>query len=509
MVNIAHMHRIRRHLEAILLIPFLSLSQAPATGSSSLPEDSVQEPWHVSYVMRPSLEEGLVRITAVLVGEVGSGVVWRHADARMRRASQSRPEAQDGFGQSLRVAVHPQGWTITGGSGRGIQLTYEVTAPGPEPVGAGGVGIGSEAIYAPGYELFLIPDPALAAMPLTTGSEPARMVDVRADVIFDIPISWRIIVPWEGYGRRYNMNNITELWNGIVAAGDYRRQVIRAAGIDITVGIQGRRPSLDSTFGEIVRRVLLFGQQTFEVSPGDRMTVLLPRVVSGGETVIRMGHSVSFGWDSTLDIHGDVESLHQLSRELLLLWQDKPPEAPDWYAAGATDYLAWLLLLRENLIRRETFRQELLLTEQRYLAHPMAQEWSFAQEEARNAATEMGVVGSGRETGTSADIPRGPGDPSSLARSRGALVALTLDATIARLTGGRRRITDVMGLYYRWKSSAAGKVTVSRDSDLMAACAAVTGGDYLDDFFEVLVFSAGPPPTAESLADIMSRESGG
>jgi predicted metalloprotease with PDZ domain len=135
-----------------------------------------------------------------------------------------------------------------------------------------------------------------------------------------------------------------------------------------------------------------------------------------------------------------------------------------------------------------------MVSEQKYLDHPHAGDWTFSQEEARNA--ELKKEGMGTH------------DPGSLARTRGVVVSLTLDATIARLTGGERRLTDLMGMIYRWSSPEHGRIAVTRNANLMAVCSAVTGGEYLDEFFQSLVFSTDPPPTAAALADILNREGG-
>ncbi len=495
----------RRYLYCISLLLTLPLFLPAAAEGAIDRETPRQDVWRVSYVIHPVLDEGVVEVTAVLNGNVEGGVVWRHADFSNRRASQSRPEAVDGFGQTLRVATHPRGWTITGGTGGGMRLSWQVIAPGPEPVGADGVGISSESLYAPGYELFLYPDPSLAGI---SGGEAGDQPDIKVDVIFDIPISWRIIVPWQGYGRSYNPVNRGDLWDAVVAAGDFRRVTVQAAGIDVIVGIQGRRPTLDSSIAEVVRRILMFGQQTFEVATGSRMTIVVPRIVPGGKEVVRLGSSVAFGWDTTVSFPTDPEAIHNLARELLLLWQGTPSFAPDWYTEGATDYLAWLMLLRENLIRRETFRQQLLLTEQRFLMHPKSGVWSFAQEEARYAARRLIRRAADAGIDTLAGLPPGTTDPASLARSKGALVALVLDAVIANETRGERRITDLMGHYYRWKvSSGAGGV--NRESDLMAVCAAITESTFLDEYFARMVYSTSRPGTVEFLRIIMSWESGG
>ncbi|MFC1499404.1 hypothetical protein ACFL6T_00095 [Candidatus Zixiibacteriota bacterium] len=508
MDNIALTDSMRRHYCCISLTLMLLLLIPAAASASVVTKDSRQETWRVSYVIRPLLEEGVVEVTAVLMGDVEGSIVWRHADFSERRASQSRPEAVDGFGQTLRVTTHPRGWTITGGTGGGMRLTWQVLAAGPDPIGADGVGIGSEALYAPGYELFLYPDPILSDAPVEVEGSVQSPPDIQIDVIFDIPISWRIIVPWRGYGRSYNPEDRNRLWNAVVAAGDFRRFTVRAAGIDVIIGVQGRRPSLDSSLTEIVERILLFGQQTFEVATGSRMTIVLPRITRGGKDVIRLGSSVSFGWDSTVNIPADPTAVHQLARELLLLWQGTPLFAPDWYTEGATDYLAWLMLLRENLIQRQTFRQQLLLTEQRYRSHPKAGEWSFAEEEARYTARQLTRRNAGAGSDSLADLPPSTSDRESLARSKGALAALVLDATIANLTDGQQRITDVMGLYYRWKASS-GSGTAMRDSDLMAVCATIANGNFLDNFFSLQISSTDPPPTATALNYILGWEGGG
>jgi predicted metalloprotease with PDZ domain len=488
---------------SLLLAPWFIMTAT--AGEATGREPPRQESWRVSYVIRPVLDEGVVEVTAVLMGDVNGGVVWRHADFSSRRASQSRPEAVDGFGQSLRVATHPRGWTITGATGGVMRLSWQVIAPGHEPVGAAGVGISSESLYAPGYELFLYPDPALGGTAEGAGSGTDTLPEIQVNVIFDIPISWRIIVPWQGYGRSYDPGDQDDLWNAVVAAGDFRRIAVQAAGIDVIVGVQGRRPTLDNSISEIVKRILLFGQQTFEVATGSQMTIVVPRVVAGGEPVIRLGSSVAFGWDTTVNFPTDPGALHSLARELLLLWQGTPQFAPDWYTEGATDYLAWLMLLRENLITRQTFRQQLLLTEQRFLAHPKSWAWSFAQEEARYSARQLIRSPAGAVEDTLADYPGSTSDPASLARSKGALVALVLDALIAYETGGEHRITDVMGLYYRWKVSS-GAANVDRESDLMAVCAAITGSTFLDEFFSGLVYSTSRPGTADALNDILDWE---
>jgi len=486
-------------LGAVLIValgsPAPGALQAQTRTAGTTPTAPQNANWAVTYAVRPALEDGTVEITAVLVGDVGSGVVWRYAEGIQRRGSLTRPDAYDGFGQQLRVTLHPRGWMITGGSGAGMRLVWQVTAPGPEPVGVNGVGIGAEAIYAQGYELFLAPDPELTADPAREEAEP-RSVAIRYEVFFDIPISWRIVVPWDGYGRRYDPVDAPTLWQTIIAAGDFRRQTVRAAGVEVLIGIQGRRPTLDTSVGDIVRRILLFGQNTFGLVPGDRLTVLLPTVAPGGGDVLRLGGSVAFGWESTIRLPGDVEALHQLTRETLGLWQATLPGIPAWYVEGGTDYLAWLVLMRESLVPRGTFRQQLLMAERRYRAHPMATEWSFAQEEARF----------GNPLNLLEDLPVSAHDPASLARSRGVVVALVLDALLARQTDGERRLVDLAGVVYR--RTVGQEDHLVGVAALMAACAELTGGNYLDNFFRDLVFMPGSPLVVEALTDIMGRESG-
>ncbi len=481
----------------------LTLAGAAVTGvrgqtrSIDRPATEPQEAdWSVTYVVRPALESGLVEMTAVLVGEVGSGVVWRYAEGVQRRGNLTRPDAYDGFGQQLRVTLHPRGWMITGGSGAGMRLVWQVSAPGPEPVGVRGVGLGAEAIYAQGYELFLAPDPELTAVGADDEAVGRGPVAIRWEVFFDIPISWRIIVPWEGVGRRYDPVTAGGLWNTIIAAGDFRRQTIRAAGVEVTIGIQGRRPALDASVGDIVRRILLFGQNTFGLVPGDRLTVLLPTVARGGEEVLRLGGSVALGWESTVRLPGDVGALHQLAREIFGLWQGALKGIPAWYVEGGTDYLAWLVLYRESLIPRATFRQQLLIAERRYRDHPQTGEWSFAQEEARFGTTLPEWP----------DLPLSAADMGSLARSRGVIVSLILDAVLARETDGERRLIDLAGVVYR--RTAGVEDHLVGDAALMAACAEVTGGNYLDSFFRDLVFIPGSPLVVEALTEILARESG-
>ena len=491
---------------ASALIAHLALPTG-SVGAEDDPGSQQSDFWRVSYILRPSLEDGALDITAVLMGDVGGGVVWRHADQGMRRAVQSRPEAEDGFGQPLRVASHPQGWTITGGSGGGMRLSYRVTAPGPDPVGAAGVGIGSESIYAPGYELFLTPDPTLTVGSGSSSSGSGHALSVRTEIVFDIPISWRIVVPWEGFGRNYRPENAATLWNSIVAIGDFRRHSVRAAGIDLVVGIQGRDPSRDASVIEAMRRVLTSGQQVFGMLPATSLTVILPRVAPDGEPSLRLGRSLSMGWSSRGALPSDVSEVHRLATELLQMWQSRI-QGPGWYREGTTDYLAWLVLLRQNLIQRDVFRRQILRAEQGYLAHPYAADWSFAQEEARSVAARHTTPGSA-ESGETPGSEEAPDihSTASLARSRGVVVSVVLDATLARLTNGRRRLTDLMRIVYRWSGQEAGMG--GGVADLMAACAAITDGDYLDTFFQALVYGTDRPPTVEALSDILERERGG
>jgi hypothetical protein len=487
-----------------LVAPLLFLLPAPARAQTGQYPPMGREPalltetWRVSYVVRPLLDEHAVEVVAVLFGEVGGGVVWRHADPRLRRGEQSRPEAMDGFGQPLRVDAHPRGWTVTGGSGGGMRLSWRVTVPGTAPVGAAGLGISAEALYGPGYELFLIPDPALTA----GGGIAAAGGPIQTEVIFDIPISWRILVPWEGFGRNYRPSDPSRLWSTILAAGDFRRQNFQTAGMEVVVGIQGRRPEEDLLIVQVVRRVLTAGQQIFGALPAGSLTVLIPSVAAGGAASLRLGESLALGWGEHLNVMENVTALHTLARELLRLWLGPDGSAPAWFAEGGTDYLAWLALLRQELIQRDQFRQQILRSEQVYLAHPHASDWTFVQEEARLRASvqDPDAVPPGTLPGAAVDWT------GSLARERGVVVALALDATIARLSRGQRRFTDLARAVWRRRNLQTGTVGAIQDADLMAACATVTGGDYLDGFFQALIFAVGRPPTAEALADIMNRE---
>ncbi len=456
------------------------------------------ESWRVSYVVRPLLDEHAVEVVAVLFGEVGGGVVWRHADPHLRRGEQSRPEAMDGFGQPLRVDVHPRGWTVTGGSGGGMRLSWRVTAPGTAPVGAAGLGINSEALYGPGYELFLVPDPALAA---GTGATRANG-PIQTEVIFDIPISWRILVPWEGFGRNFRPADTSRLWSTILAIGDFRRQNFQAAGMEVVVGIQGRRPEEDVLIVQAVRRMLAAGQEIFGALPTGSLTVLVPSVAAGGVAALRLGDSLALGWGERVDLMENVPSLHALARELLRLWLGPDGSAPAWFSEGGIDYLAWLALLRQEMIQRDQFRQQILRSEQAYLAHPHAADWTFVQEEARLRGTleSSEVALPGTLPGAAVSWT------GSLARERGVVVALALDATIARLSGGQQRFTDLARALWRRRNLIPGTPRAVQDADIMAACATITGGDYLDGFFQALVFTVGRPPTAEALADVLARE---
>jgi len=496
---------------SMLILPrpsAVSLGQE-RTGTSTEPYRFVQQDyWRVSYVVRPAMEDRAVDITAVLMGDVANGVVWRHADPLSRTSLQPRPQAEDGFGQQLRVASHPQGWTISGGSGAGMRVSYRVTAPGPEPVGVAGVGIGAESIYAPAYELFIAPDPNLT-VGSGTGSTSGRETGMRMEIVFDIPISWRIVVPWEGYGRSYRPADVQDLWSSLVAVGDFRRHSVRAAGIDLVIGIQGREPSRDASVIEAMRRILTSGQQIFGTLPATSLTIILPRTAPDGAPSVQLGRSLAMDWRVRGGQPWEIEDLHGVARQLLHLWQGDGPGEPAWYREGATDYVAWLVLLRQNLVQRDVFTQQILQAERNYLAHPMAGEWSFVQEEARSAAYR--VTPPAAEEAGAPDEPVAVPDvssPGSLARTRGIVVALTLDATIARLTGGEHRLTDLMRTVYRWNRQGE-PGTPPGVATLMAASAAITGGDYLDSFFQRLVYGTAPPPTAEALADILDRERGG
>ena len=214
--------------------------------------------------------------------------------------------------------------------------------------------------------------------------------------------------------------------------------------------------------------------------------------------------AITWNWRGPLP--GEVEDLHRMATELLRVWHGPGLDGPMWYVQGATDYLAWLVLLRQNLIQRDVFRQQILMAERAYLTHPHALDWTFAQEEARTLDRSPGIPA----TNSTAQITRpeipAADQPGSLARTKGVLVALSLDATIARLTAGRQRLTDLMRMVHEWHSRTGLERLSLDDADLMAVCAAVTGGDYLDAFFQALVVGSQRPPTAQALADIVERE---
>jgi predicted metalloprotease with PDZ domain len=514
MQNISLIRRLRRTLTGppsrsarialstgvfLVVSAFVILSVRPVEAQWAGGRDQVTTPapgdWRVSYVVRPLLDEHAVEVVAVLFGDVVSGVVWRQADQRMRRGLVTRPEASDGFGQPLRVDAHPQGWTISGGAGGGMRLAWRITAPNLDAQGADGLGIDAEALYGPGYEVFLVPDRGLTA----SATETPAAARITVEVIFDIPVSWRILVPWEGFGRNYRPASLEALWGTILAVGDFRRQSVSTAGMDVVVGIQGRRPEGDGMIVQAVRRILTAGQEIYGSLPTSSLTVLIPSVAPGGAESLRLGNSLALGWGDRVNLMDDVPALHTLARELLRLWIGPAGSAPAWFAEGGTDYLAWLTLLRQDLIGRDPFRQRILRAEQEYLAHPHAGDWTFAQEEARlRTGAENLPRGPGGEAGR--NVPTGAG---TLARTRGLAVALALDATIARLSAGQRRFTDLVRTVHRTRGLSGATVL---EADLMAACATVTGGDYLDAFFTALVFTPGRPPVAEALADIITRE---
>ncbi|MFO7768469.1 MAG: hypothetical protein R6W82_05895 [bacterium] len=470
----------------LLLLLLLSLSlPVSIPGRTAAQSGGPERVWTLDYVLRPAFEGRSMEVTAVLRGDISGGVLW-HTGRRMEaQVERSRPEARDGFGQPLRAASVDRGWIITGGSGEGMRVSYTLSSSEELPRGADGVGFGSEVLYGPGEAIFLIPASADSDDP---DRPPLRMGEI--EVVFDIPVSWRIVVPWEGYGRRYRPRDTGELWEAIVAVGDLRRRIVEIAGIEVTIGIQGRRPSMDTLVMEAVRRVLRTGQEVYGAPASPRMTVVLPEVRRGGARVLRLGRSLGMDWNDGPGASAGTGMLHQMTRELLFMWRGIEPSEPAWYAEGVTDYLAWLVLLRQNLVDGEEFSRRLLASERIYLDHPHHEGWSLVEEEARMDREELGM-------------------PSSLARSRGSVVALALDATLARLSGGRSRLTDLLGKVHRSRMTGPEGPAPIQNADIMRACSTLTGGDYLVEFFTTLVFGPGRPPTAEALADVLNREGAG
>ena len=279
---------------------------------------------------------------------------------------------------------------------------------------------------------------------------------LKFQVDFDLPAGWHIATSWGNDAISYRPESLGVLKHSEMALGDYRIYTEEVMGRPFTLAIRDRWPFTDQECFDRVIGYARYYADLFAEFPEPYFLIIcnkgLPDV-GGGDAVT---HTISValrdrGMDASAKTYYLSDSV--IPHELFHIWNGHAMSAADygegyWFSEGVTNYYALVTAYRflprgsEQELRdaREFLEQGLSKFTSHYNRHPDAR------------LDQVGYQ----------------------AYTKGALVALILDAEIRGGSKGRMNLDDLMrAMYSRFASDEAGGYTNQDIFDLASDLAGV------------------------------------
>jgi predicted metalloprotease with PDZ domain/beta-lactamase regulating signal transducer with metallopeptidase domain len=301
-----------------------------------------------------------------------------------------------------------------------------------------------------------------------------------AEVEFHLPQGWRVSTPWEPVPGRPNTFRVAdrqELVESFLLAGTHAQfqarsgdaQVLLAVGRDLENDGEGVR--------DAVQRVLGAGRELFGGTPPGRKLLIAnldPRASAGSLNGGVFGNSISLLTGRAFGRDGEVQWAPFVAHEVVHLWNGsagfRSRDNDYWFSEGFTEYYAFVLCARLDLVGRDKFLDRVRAACRGYLTHAGSISLRDAGQQGRQVR--------------------------AMQYDGGFVAALVLDLRLRERTNGSHGLDDLMREMFVRHGSTRRPYSLAD----IAAIAADLAGDDLDRFFDRYVAGIERLPLESELA---------
>ena len=372
--------------------------------------------------------------------------------------------ARDAAGSVLGVDENEGVWVVESG-GRDFSLVYDVVLTiedrySPDVTRMISCLQGDRLRFL-GRDLFLVPE--------------GRLSD---GVLLDVePFPGRgASSAWPGNGNRLAVPGIEDLLSTVVVSGDYRLLSTRTGRTELHLAIAGGWSFADSELMDVIRRIVSGEMALFGSSPHERYLFVCDRnPVRGGRGFNLYGMHFTGSMVLLLDPRLDRSELFDtpmsiIAHEFFHNWNGEVlrPRTGGflWFTEGVTVYYSYKVLIDMNIITPRQYARKREEIARRYL---------------ENGYLESVPVGE------AANSDLADKDMVNLLYDGGFLAAEALDNHIAKATGGRLRLIDVLRSMYE---EAEGPVCID-EAVLVDSIRRMCGSD-MGVFLDELIHTPAP-----------------
>ena len=292
---------------------------------------------------------------------------------------------------------------------------------------------------------------------------PLQMDSAHITVQIESPQSWCTITGWQRQKGGYRPRNFNELFNSLLAFGDYRIHPITVDSTSTTLATRWVQDDYDEKMVDLIRRILSAHDGLFGFFPRGQLIVICNQSGTGKEQGVRyagagIGNGVVLSLKGRLPKDIPVGLYHFLSHELFHLWISGSAidNSVYWFSEGFTDYYAWLTLRRTGLISQEQWYNKLYEKWQLVCANPERQDISL------------------HEASLSYFDNRAA---SGLCYNKGLCLAFILDMKIRNCTKNERSLDDVIRKISQFMTK---NYLRYHESDVFSAIDKVVGRSLID-----------------------------
>jgi predicted metalloprotease with PDZ domain len=374
-------------------------------------------------------------------------------------------------------------WSLPAGATGQVRLNYEAdltfTDTGKVEIGSqrGGQFFG-DALYLVNRTLFVM------------SNAPGPK-----EIEFEIPAEFEIATPWERIGaRRYRARDNSQLVDNTTVLGRFPSFQIKEGKFDLTLALPGSTQDSKALIEPALRALLHEYLQIFPDTPEFHVVLSYFRgPEENGEAYKDSGALTSV---DSVTPGNRILWANFLAHELFHHWngnmivgkdQGSSMGTTEWFAEGATEYMANRTLVRTGVISPDLFLKKMETNIGMYLYWRWAVPFSGTSLQDAGAKTALSAP-----EGTVAKTYNRPG-----VYSGGWVAAFCLDTIIQKQTGGQNSLDDL----FRLMESRFGLTGKEYSpEDLQRAASAVAGTD-LTGFFSRYIASPESLPVKECLLE--------
>lgn len=384
------------------------------------------------------------------------------------------------------VPLQPAGrnrWSLPVGAAGQVRLNYEAdlafTDTGKVDVGSqrGGQFFG-DALYLVNRALFVM------------SNAPGPK-----EIEFQVPAEFEIATPWEKIGaRRYRARDNSQLADNTIVLGRFPSFQIKEGTFDLTLALPGSTQASKSLIEPALRAVLHEYLQIFPDTP--EFHIVLSYFLGPEENGEAYKDSGALTSVDSVTPGNRILWANFLAHELFHHWNGNMIVGKDqasyfgtteWFAEGATEYMANRTLVRTGIISPDLFLKKMETNIGMYLYWRWAVPFSATSLQDAGAKTALPVPG-----GTVAKTYNRPG-----VYSGGWVAAFCLDTMIQKQTAGQKSLEDL----FRLMESRFGLTGDEYTPEDLQRAASEIAGTNLAGFFSRYIASPESLPVKECLSN--------